>query len=488
MALLKLGPVFFSILTIMASIGQVIAQENEINSFDLAGYRVSDMSTFTALEVVKSESSEEKNVKKIRNEEVDGFLNRVYTYSTEPFSLDNLYEIVYLSTNTYALHALDERVAREINGNSTFNNDNTVTFGLPRGEGLGDGALFLLTSATLGSYGFAADDDKWIDAFSTLATGCLVLSAEVQILKLSGRDRPKRTSGVSFPGGGAASAACTAAVTHRFFGAKVGTGMYVLAAGVGLGRMGEHEHWLTDTVFGWGFGALMGWQYAGYSKYALYKDAYKEKGMVYKYPMFVEVQPAHNTIHSKKIVFGGNAEYNRDLGEYGITVAVVTRKGRMENLSKFTSYPSKDEFRLITKVNFSDEGIYWPQVAGLLEVENHILSGSGRIEGFANAGLAISKKIPSLGMVANLNLGRQYGSKESYDGILWGISARKSITGATSMIAEIKENPELSKIKGSLGFMTRISKDGDFYGKIGTGGNGKLLAQVGAQWRFDSKF
>jgi len=421
-------------------------------------------------------------------EEVDGFWDRVRTYSTEPFSPDNLYEIIYLSANTYALHTLDERVAREINGNSTFNNDNTVTFGLPRGEGLGDGALLLLTSAAIGSYGFATGDDKWIDAFSTLATGCLVLSAEVQILKLSGRDRPKRTSGVSFPGGGAASAACTAAVAHRFFGAKTGTVMYVLAGGVGLGRMGEHEHWLTDTVFGWGFGALMGWQYAGYSNYALYDGAYDEKKVTYKYPVFIEVQPAHNTIHSGKILFGGGTEYNAQLHEYGASAVVITRKGRMENWSKLTSYSSRKEFMLTTKINFSDEVVYWPQIAGLIEVKNHILSGYGKTEGFANAGLAISKKISSLGIIANLNLGRQYGSKESHDGTLWGIGAKKRITGNTSMVVEIKKSPELNKIKKVLGFMTRIGENSDLYWKIGIGGDGESLAQIGAQWKFDSKF
>ena len=68
----------------------------------------------------------------------------------------------------------------------------------------------------------------------------------------------------SFPAGHAANAmACTSFWVHRFDLGIAAPALYALAGGVGLARMFDEAHWLSDTVFGMSWGMSVGKAVAG---------------------------------------------------------------------------------------------------------------------------------------------------------------------------------------------------------------------------------
>lgn len=72
------------------------------------------------------------------------------------------------------------------------------------------------------------------------------------------RTRPSG-GGHSFPSGHASATFTTAAVLHRHFGWKAGIPAYAAAGFVGLGRVADRSHWVSDTVFGAAMGVAAAW-------------------------------------------------------------------------------------------------------------------------------------------------------------------------------------------------------------------------------------
>ena len=63
----------------------------------------------------------------------------------------------------------------------------------------------------------------------------------------------------SFPAGHAANImACASFLNHRFSLSVVEPGLYMLATGVGVGRLVDRRHWTSDTVLGMVFGYAIG--------------------------------------------------------------------------------------------------------------------------------------------------------------------------------------------------------------------------------------
>ena len=77
------------------------------------------------------------------------------------------------------------------------------------------------------------------------------------IKALAQRDRPNGGRN-SFPSGHSASSFATASVLQRYFGWKAGLPAYGLASYVAAARLSEHQHFLSDVVFGAGIGIIAG--------------------------------------------------------------------------------------------------------------------------------------------------------------------------------------------------------------------------------------
>lgn len=122
--------------------------------------------------------------------------------------------------------------------------------------------------------------DGWTQgavAFGTWATGTLtehklvthvgsdLVRAQVlnmvttRVVKIAvDRTRPSG-GGHAFPSGHSSATFTTAAVLHRHFGWKAGIPAYAAAGFVGLGRVADRSHWVSDTVFGAAMGVAAAW-------------------------------------------------------------------------------------------------------------------------------------------------------------------------------------------------------------------------------------
>lgn len=72
------------------------------------------------------------------------------------------------------------------------------------------------------------------------------------------RSRPSG-GGHAFPSGHTSATFATAGVLHRHFGWKAGVPAYAAAGFVGLTRVRDRSHWVSDTVFGAALGLAAAW-------------------------------------------------------------------------------------------------------------------------------------------------------------------------------------------------------------------------------------
>ena len=72
------------------------------------------------------------------------------------------------------------------------------------------------------------------------------------------RDRPDGSDSLSFPSGHTSTAFSLAGVASHHYGWKVGVPMYALAAGIGLSRIEQDRHHLSDVIAGAALGFVVG--------------------------------------------------------------------------------------------------------------------------------------------------------------------------------------------------------------------------------------
>ena len=141
---------------------------------------------------------------------------------------------------------------------------------------LGRTKQFLLPlSASLYAAGWIADSQDLRDAGIGCATSNLTTTLSRSAVSiLLGRLRPHRGEGAfrvallagwgdwdmrSFPGGHAANAmTCTSYFAHRFDLGAAEPAMWALASGIGLARVPDEAHWLSDTFAGMAYGYAVG--------------------------------------------------------------------------------------------------------------------------------------------------------------------------------------------------------------------------------------
>jgi len=80
-----------------------------------------------------------------------------------------------------------------------------------------------------------------------------------EVLKAAvGRERPNGQDNKSFPSGHTSNAFAMASVAQGHYGWKVGVPAYLLAGLMGVSRIHEDKHWLSDVVAGAGLGYVVG--------------------------------------------------------------------------------------------------------------------------------------------------------------------------------------------------------------------------------------
>jgi membrane-associated phospholipid phosphatase len=92
-----------------------------------------------------------------------------------------------------------------------------------------------------------------------LANAAIVNLAYSELLKVTvRRERPNGADNKSFPSGHASNAFTLATVVDRHYGWKIGVPAYLFATGVGISRLQQNAHWLSDVVAGSALGYIVG--------------------------------------------------------------------------------------------------------------------------------------------------------------------------------------------------------------------------------------
>ena len=148
-----------------------------------------------------------------------------------------------------ALHPLDDDIAEWKQAD-----------GFKSGTWIGNGAV--LAAGSLGIYSVAHWTHKpRVEHVAVDLLRAQVLSLGItQGVKLAvPRERPDGSSDDSFPSGHTAQMFASATVVARHLGPKVGWPAYGLATFVGISRMNQGRHFLSDVIFGAGIGVAVGW-------------------------------------------------------------------------------------------------------------------------------------------------------------------------------------------------------------------------------------
>ncbi len=126
------------------------------------------------------------------------------------------------------------------------------------GATLGGAAVVPMVGALFVAGRFAPQG-KFRAASYDFAQAMIVNGAYTGILKHTvKRDRPDGSDSLSFPSGHASSAFSLATVASHHYGWKLGVPLYALAAGIGLSRIEQDRHHLSDVIAGATLGFVVG--------------------------------------------------------------------------------------------------------------------------------------------------------------------------------------------------------------------------------------
>ncbi len=101
---------------------------------------------------------------------------------------------------------------------------------------------------------------SYLESTIIIATSYIAMGAMVNAVKYTVRERrPDGSARNSFPSGHTATAFMGAEILrmeYKEFSPWIGVGAYVLASGIGVCRVYNHRHWVTDVLAGAGIGIL----------------------------------------------------------------------------------------------------------------------------------------------------------------------------------------------------------------------------------------
>lgn len=141
---------------------------------------------------------------------------------------------------------------------------------------IGGNALTLAgINTTLYIYSDFTENNKLLETSKALIEANIITSVMTGALKLSlGRERPDGSGSrfnSSFPSGHVSGSFTLASVFDSMYGYKVGIPLYAFAGFVGLSRISDNKHYLSDVIFGAGLGTVVG---RGVAK--IHKDEHRE--------------------------------------------------------------------------------------------------------------------------------------------------------------------------------------------------------------------
>ena len=95
--------------------------------------------------------------------------------------------------------------------------------------------------------------------FEYVITSFEVTVTITNLLKWSvGRERPNKQSTTSFPSGHTSGSFVVAATMNELYGRRIGIPAYIIAGLVGIERIHDNKHWLTDVLAGAALGTVVG--------------------------------------------------------------------------------------------------------------------------------------------------------------------------------------------------------------------------------------
>ena len=126
------------------------------------------------------------------------------------------------------------------------------------------GSAVTLTGITVGSYITAKiiEDEKFLQTSEALIEAGILTAVMTSAVKLSvGRERPDGSGSrfsSSFPSGHVSGSFAVASVFGSMYGYKAGIPLYAFASFVGLSRLSDNKHFLSDVLFGAALGTAIG--------------------------------------------------------------------------------------------------------------------------------------------------------------------------------------------------------------------------------------
>jgi len=141
----------------------------------------------------------------------------------------------------------------ELWGSSTF-----ADIFFESGETIGNGAFPVVASVTLWGVGKVAGSSRLREFSSDLFRAQIINGLFTMALKVSvRRTRPDGTP-YSYPSGHTSSVFATTGVVYKHFGKRWGIPAFIIATYVGLSRLQENKHYLSDVVAGGLLGSYIG--------------------------------------------------------------------------------------------------------------------------------------------------------------------------------------------------------------------------------------
>ncbi len=107
--------------------------------------------------------------------------------------------------------------------------------------------------------GRLSDDPRFRAMTYDMLDAAIVNFAYTEVIKVAvGRERPNGQDNQSFPSGHTSNAFALAAIAERHYGWKLGVPAYLLAGVVGVSRIQQDKHYLSDVVAGATLGYIVG--------------------------------------------------------------------------------------------------------------------------------------------------------------------------------------------------------------------------------------
>ena len=137
--------------------------------------------------------------------------------------------------------------------------------------GVKGSALLLPVSIIITSKAAKESNREMLEKLEFAVSTLVANGVTTIILKeLIGRERPNGSSKRSMPSGHTSQSFAVAAVVNEIYGQNAGIVAYLVASLVGISRINDNEHYLSDVIIGAGLGTVIGRGFAKTYKENIY--------------------------------------------------------------------------------------------------------------------------------------------------------------------------------------------------------------------------